>query len=158
MMKMKHFQHAKNRGFLSMNKRGITPLISTFILIAFAIGLGTMVMSWGNSERFKEASCESVEISVTSLNDNYKICSKEDMITATVENNGRTDIEMIRIVMLTGSGTFDQNLDTNIKVGEFGDITFPLQQNLLKLRLIPYLDEDQCIKKRFEIENIPECE
>jgi hypothetical protein len=33
-------------------KKAITPLISTIILLSFAIGLGVMVMSWGNSGKF----------------------------------------------------------------------------------------------------------
>ena len=37
-----------------MNKRGLSPIIATVLLIAFAVAIGAMIMSW-TSEIVKEA-------------------------------------------------------------------------------------------------------
>ncbi len=51
------FFKLKNRRFLS-NKRAISPLVATTLLVVFALAVGTVTMNWGKSyvEKIKEES------------------------------------------------------------------------------------------------------
>ncbi len=47
-----------------INKRGISPIVATVLLIAFAVALGAMIMNWSRSLVEEEASCEDLVITL----------------------------------------------------------------------------------------------
>ena len=49
------------------NKRGMSPIVATVLLIAFAVALGAMVMSLGDKITGDEVTCENVEITLDNL-------------------------------------------------------------------------------------------
>lgn len=53
--KIKIFFEFKNQRFLN-NKRALSPLVATMLLVVFALVIGTITMNWGKSyvERIKE--------------------------------------------------------------------------------------------------------
>ena len=49
-----------------MNKRGISPIVATVLLIAFAVALGAMIMNWSsNIGDTEETGCEDLVITET---------------------------------------------------------------------------------------------
>jgi hypothetical protein len=141
-----------------MSKKALTPLISTLLLITFAVGLGALVMSWGNTQQF--STCEEIDIAVTSLKDDSSVCLKDNLINLIIENNGAADIEKMDIVILTPNSVFERNYDVNIKSGQFKHITLSdidVDSEILKIRLIPYRQDSRCVESRFEIETIDNC-
>ena len=145
-----------------MTKKAITPLISTVLLLAFAVGLGTLVMSWGNSQKFQETvSCDYVEIGITELDNSKQLCLQDNSIKTTLENNGNIDITSIELVVLTKNSVIKTNTEADFKSGEFEYFTFPLNiddpAKILKIRLIPYTETEACVNKKVEIEKITEC-
>ncbi|MCK5283395.1 MAG: hypothetical protein KAK00_08365 [Nanoarchaeota archaeon] len=145
-----------------MNKKAITPLISTFFLIIFAIGLGTLVMSWGNSNLQKtDLSCKNAELSITTINNSRQICLEGNKIKSFLENNGNIAIDSIRLVVLTSDSVLTGDSEVNILPGEFKQVTFPESMGdiskILKIRLIPQVDNELCVESRAEVERIGVC-
>ncbi len=69
-----------------MNKRGISPIIATILLIAFAVAIGAMIMSW-TSDIVKEApSCKEVPQDMINA---YSFCKLTDRIVPRI----KTDIK-----------------------------------------------------------------
>ena len=87
---------------LRKNKRGVSPLIATILLIAFAVALGAVVMSIG---RNMPVSCD-VSIGIEEIGGNQMICIEqaEDQasIIFTLYNGGEIAIEDLH-VRITGS-------------------------------------------------------
>jgi len=109
------------------NKKGVSPLIATILLIAFAVALGAVVMSWGKSVDFSvegQASekCARVGLSVEKINGVPQIfyggIENNGFIKFTIENNGNEDIEGIIVWVVGEKNTNTIDLEkSSIKVG-----------------------------------------
>lgn len=63
------------RGALIHSRRGLSPLIATVLLIAFAVALGVMVMNWGKSAGAKVTpSCQDVTLNPQTVNAAQFLC------------------------------------------------------------------------------------
>lgn len=78
-------------------KRGMSPLIATVFLIAFAVALGVMIMNWNpeNTEANLQVGniCKKLTISL----DNPP-CYNEKSLTFSVKNIGQEKIDALKIV------------------------------------------------------------
>ncbi len=101
-----------------LNRRAISPLIATVILIAFAVALGAIVMNWGKTyvEEEMESSrtefyaikeCErDIELKIKEVNNKPQLCynyneSETNLeIDFMLENTGPRTIEGIRITAI----------------------------------------------------------
>ena len=115
-------------------KKAITPLISTVVLLVFAIGLGTLVMSWGMSENEKITDCDKVNMGVTSLNSKVQACTENGYLQLILENNGRAKIVSVDVVNLYADSVENSHQTVNIAPGEFKRISIPIKENILKTR------------------------
>ena len=100
------------------NKKAITPLISTIMLIIFAAGLGLLVMSWGQKNTGTMLDCGSAEFDIVEFNAIKQICIEDNTIDFTMENKGSVDIDSIKIIIF---GTVDIekiNLVKDLLVGD----------------------------------------
>ena len=142
-------------------KKAITPLISTIFLLVFAVGLGALVMSWGSSETrlaSSVGSCPNVEIAVTKINLVEQACMKDNSLIVTLENNGDEYVKTIRVVALSQDTSVSDEFDAGISAGEFKRMSYKLNgPTPSKIRLIPIIDKDVCIKKKIELENVRGC-
>ena len=137
-------------------RKAITPLISTILLLVFAIGLGTLVMSWGNSDHVE--GCEDMSIDVTTLNGKPQICYDNNNLNILLENNGKVKISKIDIILLNDIDYTSISTDVNIEPGRFQRVSIPLQNSkILKIRVIPNTYMDSCISKNIEFEQIETC-
>ena len=79
------------------NKRGISPLFATILLIAFSIALGAVVMSWGEAYIEEKAEfakgvqevsrgCNNVFFSILSVKATPQICQKGNTIEVFLDN------------------------------------------------------------------------
>ena len=91
-------------------KKGVSPLIATILLIAFAVALGSVVMNWGlNLNLGKSADkCSNVEIKIRNLN-NAEVCfggfGKNGYINFIIDNTGSEDINGLAIWVIGEKGT-----------------------------------------------------
>ncbi|MBW2988488.1 hypothetical protein DRJ48_01140 [Candidatus Woesearchaeota archaeon] len=80
-----------------MNKRGISPLIATVVLIAFAVALGAVIMNWGShlveSSSNQSLKCSDLSFSIHPFpNGGYDICYDNNTLKLTLESyKGRID-------------------------------------------------------------------
>ena len=159
-----------------MNKRAISPLIATLLLIAFSVGLGAVVMSYGetyveeNSEfvsgapEVSPAVCDAVDFQIISVGGEGQICSREGMIELAVDNGPQMAIDGIQARVV---GDLDVDISPNILIESLGpaeslktifehsDVGTPLQ-----VRLTPLLRDGQvtyCADKALVVENLVPC-
>ena len=68
------------------NKRGISPLIATVLLISFAVSIGALIMNWSSADTIPIAmgnpTCVAVELSVLSS------CQSDTEIALSLKNDG----------------------------------------------------------------------
>ena len=81
------------------NKRGISPLVATILLIAFAVSIGALIMNWASSETnvTKAVSCSDVKIYL------IKSCQNDESIILSLKNQGQADINAITLRSLGGT-------------------------------------------------------
>lgn len=85
------------------NKPALSPLVATILLVAFSIGLGALVMTWG--EEYVEAradfvqgtrevteSCDAISFNVIRVSDLPQVCIRGNTIEATVDNGPDKEI------------------------------------------------------------------
>ena len=123
------------------NKKGVSPLIATVLLIAFAVALGAVVMNWGRGyvedtadsakeKSDKELICSSeVDLAIVEIDGVSQICynSTSDLVEFILENKRSRTVEDIAWRMigtdtkLPGSGLLNFSLSSNQAV--FGNFS-----------------------------------
>ncbi len=147
-----------------MHKKAVSPLIATVLLIAFAVSLGAVLLTYMTSL----GECGGVSIEIAELDGKPLICynSNTNKLDFTVENSGREDVEYLKL-SLTGALNVD-NVDVTraIPRSETEKISVDYKMQYLgkiqKLKIIPVVieDEEEVIcpsEKSLNIEGIPEC-
>ena len=99
-----------------MNKRAVSPLIATILLIAFAVSIGAVIMNWtstatGVSSHEIDGECAKVSIKVISKAGNDLICLDRDKekIFIDLENEG-TDLAGLRISYIGHSSDYKDSI------------------------------------------------
>jgi len=98
------------------SKKGVSPLIATILLIAFAVALGSVVMNWGLSLNFgKNADkCKSVEIKIREF-DGAQACfggfGQNGYINFIIDNTGIVDLNGLALWIGGDKGTKLFDLD-----------------------------------------------
>lgn len=101
-----------------MNKKGITPVISSILLIAFAVGLGAIVMSWGAGVSFEESpenACEQTIMEVVTVGENPEACYTDNEIMLTLFNKGQYMIDGLKIAAIGETDVQDIIVETTIE-------------------------------------------
>ena len=97
------------------SKKGVSPLIATILLIAFAVALGSVIMNWGlNLNIGKENDiCGKVEIKIRSLDAEvcYSGFGANGYINFILDNTGSTDVNGLSIWIIGEKGTRLFDLD-----------------------------------------------
>lgn len=162
----------KNMLKMFKNKKAVSPLIATILLIAFAVALGAVVMSWGrNVEFLKEEpgteKCVDVNLKIEKINDIPQVfyggTGSDGFIKFTISNTGSYDIDQLIVWVI---GEKDTNIvelkQSSIKIG------YPLIKEIKhdfdnygevkKLKFIPKIRIDNlivtCAKNALEEERI----
>ena len=147
-----------------INKKAVSPLIATVLLIAFAVSLGAVLLTYMTSL----GECGGVSIEVPKVNEQTQICynSNTNKLDFSLENSGREDIESLKLT-LTGVLNVDNiDVDHPFPKSETGKVSIDYKLQYLgkleKLKIIPVTQEDNeeviCSDdKSLEIEHIPEC-
>ena len=158
-----------------MNKRGISPLVATLILIGFSIALGAIVMSWGRGYIEEKAEfvigveaspleCGAVSIKVIEIGNKPEICLDNGNIKALIEN-GAANIDNIqaRIVGTGGIATEESILLGVLQKNQAAEASFSAGNvgNIKQVKLTPYIlinrEKDYCSDRSITFENIVSC-
>ena len=158
---------------ISISKKGVSPLIATILLIAFAVALGSVVMNWGLSLSLGKSSdtCRNVEIEIRSVN-GIESCfggfGQNGYINFIIDNKG-ADISGIAIWIVGDKGTRLFDFDNiMIKKGSLYDkkdkeVSYDFSQfgNIKQVQFIPKVKSGQtneiCPKNSIKAEKIGVC-
>ncbi|MBU0666162.1 MAG: archaellin/type IV pilin N-terminal domain-containing protein [Nanoarchaeota archaeon] len=79
-----------------MNKRGMSPIIATILLIAFAVAIGAMIMNWSSGIGDEEADCTTIP---EMINDDF-FCKIENTLVPRIMHETETTLCKERSVNL----------------------------------------------------------
>ena len=156
------------------NKRGVSPLIATVLLISFAVALGSVVLNWGrNLEIAKPGDiCAGVSIKIRSVN-NAEVCyggsDKNTYLQFVLDNDGSADIGGLGIWVTGDKGTklLDFN-ELSIQKGELLDIKdtsikYDAESygNIQSIQFFPKMGDvgsvEICARSSIKVSNIQRC-
>ena len=156
------------------SKKGVSPLIATILLIAFAVALGSVVMNWGlNLELGKPTDkCRNIEIKIRDI-DGSEVCfggfGANGYINFIIDNTGAIDISGLAIWIVGDKGTKLFDLDNIlIKKGSLFDkkdkdvaYDFSTYGNIKQVQFIPKVKSEQateiCPKNAIKAEKLGTC-
>lgn len=156
------------------SKKGVSPLIATILLIAFAVALGSVVMNWGlNLDLGKSADkCRNVEIKIRNI-DVANVCfggfGDKGYINFIIDNVGSSDVVGLAIWVIGDKGTSLFDLDNIlIEKGSLYDkkdkevsYDFTKFGNIKQVQFIPKVKSEQateiCPKNAIKAEKIGIC-
>ncbi|MFH1065327.1 MAG: archaellin/type IV pilin N-terminal domain-containing protein [Nanoarchaeota archaeon] len=152
-----------------MNKRGISPIISTVLLICAVVLLAVVIPAWsGTFTRglLKHADETSEKLAVcesqTSLNIKYA-CTNENNMTIMVESLGSKPVIGLIIRVLGSSGGYQEDVETLLNVADLKRFDIEKQDVgvISKIEILPKVDilgkTENCGIKDSET-NIVECQ
>ncbi len=157
-----------------MNKRGISPLIATILLIALSVGMGVAVMSWG--EEYIEAkaefvqgvqetvtSCDLVSFNIIKIGGVDQLCVADGVVKGLIDNGPDTNIAEIhaRIVSDAGVGVIENVLDRPLQRGSAAQVEFSAAGAISQVKFTPKViiagKTVVCSKQALVVENIRQC-
>jgi flagellin-like protein len=152
---------------LLKNKRGLSPLIATILLIAFAVAIGAVVMNIGRTTLIPDPDAKI--FSILEVQGKQQICyfdkGTESLLEITLKNGADTEIVNLQLSII---GKKDINNLNNL-------LTQPIQKSevkrvavkydgaavgqLTKVIITPRVIEKgtPALKSSLEVENIPTC-
>ncbi|HLC19679.1 MAG TPA: hypothetical protein VJK72_02090 [Candidatus Nanoarchaeia archaeon] len=153
-----------------MNKKGVSPLIATFMLIVLAIGLGVVVMNFGRAQIEIAAQCAvDIGLQITQLNDKPQVCfnrAKSELFFI-VENGRQIPVESLKLRVIGEKAVLNQDvpessmdrLGTLLKyipydIGTNGDV----RQVRFTPEVTLYDEKILCSEQAIIIEDIRDCE
>lgn len=157
------------------NRRGVSPLVATVLLIAFSVALGAVVMSWGESYIEKKAtfvngagevggSCGSASISILKVKDIPQVCASGDQIDIFIRN-GDVELSGIKALVVGADGVavVENILTQPLKIADGVKTTIAHQPvgTVEQVVLTPSVDRsgvrEFCRESETKIEDIRPC-
>ena len=151
-----------------LNKKGLSPLIATILLIAFAVALGSVVMSVGKAigkSSFSAGCGVFVDLEIVKISDKQKICISGSDIDLTIQNGPNIAVENLHISVIGSRSVYNYDSKVKLNKGDAQHIVFSYDKltygDIDKIIITPLIaKEDEivmCKNDRLEIENIESC-
>lgn len=143
-----------------MNKKGISPLISTVILLVFATGLGLVVMNWSKAIEVEELPTCNAELAIVYIDGVPQLCKEENTVKVMLENNGLEVITGVKISIIDEIGVINDEVNETIGIAEIRQLDIDSSRPVSFIRKIKITPKSQiyCPNKAVEIESIRDCE
>jgi flagellin-like protein len=164
-------------------KKGVSPLVATILLIAFAVALGAVVMSYGSayySDREVSAAavsspndaCDAISLSVYRIADKEQICyggtGAAGFVNFMLDNQGNGDIDELQVSIIGEKGTQENRIAQLIGKGQLYDkrdktakYNFDANGVIYQVQVRPYIkvqgQMQVCINKQITVANIQGC-
>jgi flagellin-like protein len=152
-------QSDEQLGLVSVNKRGMSPLIATMLLIAFAVALGALIINIGPGiiQGDNKPDCSAITMDV-----NPYFCYAENLIKISVKNSGKA-VESVTLKISDANA--DNNLvlkDSKLGAGAIMQKEVPyVKTGKTYVSLTPsIMFKDQavpCPEPSIELEDLPNC-
>ena len=159
------------------NKKGITPLVATVLLVAFSVGLGALVMSWGQDYIAQKAEfvqgtaevhsgCDAAKIDVIKITGQQQACVSPSGIQVLIDNGPDIDVFNIqaRIAGSNSVDTVESVLTEPLIKGNAAKALIPYNPavgSVLQVKLTPKIwtgkDSALCAQSAVTLERLPAC-
>ena len=159
------------------SRRGITPLVATILLVAFSVGLGALVMSWGEEYIEEKAEfvqgtaevksgCDAAKIDIIKIGGQAQACFGAEEIQLWIDNGPDMDLYNIhaRIAGQNGVDVKEEILTEPLLKANAIKVTMPFDRSIspiLQLKLTPKIwtgrDVAICSQSAINVERIPAC-
>ncbi|MBI3051862.1 hypothetical protein HYY74_05390 [Candidatus Woesearchaeota archaeon] len=145
-----------------LSKRGVSPLIATVLLIAFAVALGAVVMNWGRTyteqtaDNVKKKSdvdvkCSlDVKLKLLELQSKPQLCYGEwgadSYINVTLLNDGTKKIDGVRVTVFGDKGIAGNESISNSSISVAGGVKLSVGYGyagtgpVKKVRIVPVVE------------------
>ena len=103
------------------SKKGMSPLVATVLLIAFAVALGAMIMNLSGPTPEDNISklCEDVSISTR-----RPVCYEDDSLIFVIENDGLVKVDSLQLLIDEGGNTVTYDIGNSVMIpGESVDLS-----------------------------------
>jgi flagellin-like protein len=149
-----------------LGRRGISPLIATVLLIAFAVAVGTLIMGWIGKETTTVGDCSETKLEIQMINEKPLFCYDmlNNKINVMVKNTGNTDINRLKMRIITPDfNTEDKDLtDSAIKAGDIKTKNIQyIHSGKFRVEIIPVITsggkEKTCSDKYIFTDDIISC-
>jgi hypothetical protein len=157
-----------------MDKKGISPLVATILLIALSVGMGVAVMSWGEAYIEEKAefvqgvqetvtSCDLVSFSIIRIAGVDQLCVADGAVKGLIDNGPDTNIAEIhaRIVSDAGIGVVENVLDRPLARGSAAQVEFNAAGIISQVKFTPKVviagKTVVCSRQAIVVENIRAC-
>lgn len=131
------------------NKRGMSPLVATIILILFAVVLGVIILNWGRAQIVKSAKCPiNCDMNIVYLNGKPQICyagqGDTGYIEFYLENGVNIDVAGVLLRIIGDKDLYQTEVTDKIERGYTLKKTIPYNFNLFgkieQIRIVPKIN------------------
>ncbi len=153
-------------------KKGVSPLVATILLIAFAVALGAVVMNWGRAQveelGIEKGECAS-DIKLKLLRNSpicYKQAGSNSYVEFTVENNALKEASGLRIWIignrdLISIKDFSQTIESGNSFSSKAEYDASIIGNVQQIQFTPKImvgnEEVMCLNKVLGVSEIDKC-
>jgi hypothetical protein len=152
-----------------MNKRGMAPLVATLLLIAFAVAIGVVIMTFGKAQVELEAECSiNIGLKFAKIAGQEQFCydqTKKELFL-TVENGVNIPVEEL-VVNIIGSNKAVTHELKDAKISKAGTYLKRIPYNindvgtLRQIKIIPKIEMYEeiviCQEKAIILEKVRNC-
>ncbi len=154
---------------MGWNKRGVTPLILTVLLLSFAVAVGVVVMNLGRAQVEGAAECAiNVNLHFASISGKDQLCydAAKKRISFTAENGVNIKVEglIVNLIGTEKAETFELNEAKIIKAGTYvANIPFDtttggkIKQLKITPKVKPLEEEIICQEQALVLDEVKEC-
>jgi len=159
-----------------MDKKGVSPLIATILLILISVGMGVAVMSWGEEYIEEKAefvqgvqetatNCDLVLLNFVKIGGVEQICTLDGSVKGLIDNGHHATVNAIhaRIIGDKGISTVENVLDRPLPRGSAAQLAFKTGDvgAISQIKFTPSIimggKHVVCVKQAIFAENIRNC-
>lgn len=151
-----------------MDKRGMSPLIATLLLIAFAVALGVVIMNFGSAQVEMEAQCSvNVGLKFSKISGVEQFCLDKSthQLKFTLENGVNIKVEGLVVNIIGTKQALTHPLKVKIDKAGIYLGTVPYDESktgkLRQIKIVPkinmYEEELVCQEKAIVLESVKDC-
>ena len=147
------------------SKKGMSPLIATVLVIAFAVAIGVMILNWTTFDASQTSKssleyCDGLSLSVNPL-----ACYKDGSVQFHVKNIGSKKFDGIQLKTITDAGNMEFTLkDSSMIPRESADkeVRLSYSGENIELKVVPFVfvdgDAIACLAGSYSQDSLPACD
>ena len=148
------------------SKKGISPLIATVLLIAFAVALGAVVMNVSaglikEQTKTPSADCSTLALDIFTVREKPQVCFADKVITYRLTNNGAQKISDVKVQIVGEREVVQGTLGSQMAPADIKEssISYSVAKNgdIISARFIPLSDATLCQEQSVSVDEVKDC-